>query len=74
MSRDEAFTKAQGLYGEQASVGVNHQYPDAPMFVGVKARGEFVKFGAGKTWEEAFAAVVPVIDLGHGKFKKRETK
>jgi hypothetical protein len=71
VTRAEAFTKAQGLYGVQAVVGVNDQYPDAPLFVGVKVRGEYVKFGAGKTWEEAFAAVVPVIDLGHGKFKRR---
>jgi hypothetical protein len=71
VTRTEAFNKAQALYGDNAIVGVNDQYPNAPVFVCVKMRGEFVKFGAGKTWEEAFAAVVPVIDLGHGKFKKR---
>lgn len=70
MTREDAFAKAIQLYGDRAQIGRNDQYQDAPLFVGVRTHGEFTLFGAGKTWEEAFAAVGPVKDLGGWKFKK----
>lgn len=69
MTRDEAFKKATSELGAGAFVGLNHQYPAAPCHVGVKASGDWKKFGAGATWEEAFANVKEVEHrVGNGRF------
>ena len=75
MTRNQAFDAASARFGGKGLVvvGRNEQYRDKPLYVGVKERGSFTMFGAGASWEEALAAVVPVIDLGNGKFKKKET-
>jgi len=73
MTREQAFAEAQRRFGSKAIVGHNEQYQDAPLFVGVKERGSFTKFGAGTTWEEALSKVVDVIDLGSGKFTRKGT-
>lgn len=70
-SRAAAVRKAQILFGDGAIVGYNPQYPDKPCFVGKRIRGVFVQFGAGDSWDAAFAAVKDVIDLGNGRFKAR---
>lgn len=41
--------------GPNSFLGVNHQYPDAPYYVGVQEHQEWKWFGAGKTYEEALA-------------------
>lgn len=71
MTQAEAFKKAVELLGDNASVGHNEQYKDKPFFVGVRIKGEWTHFGAGNTWELAFAAVEPIKDLGFGKFTKK---
>lgn len=73
MTQDEAFARAVALHGNAARVGHNAQYKDKPFFVGVREHGEWKKFGAGNTWEEALADVTLVKDAGGGKFFK-ETK
>jgi hypothetical protein len=46
--------------GSSVRVGRNEQYPDKPLFVGVHEHGSWKSFGAGATWNEAFAAVKKV--------------
>ena len=73
MTRIEAFAKAKSLFGDGATVGVNHQYVGEPVFVAKKAGGEFLKFGAGKTWEEAFKNVKDVVlQKPSGRFVYKE--
>jgi hypothetical protein len=73
MTQEQAFAQAVAAHGPTARAGHNPQYKDKPFFIGTREHGEWTKFGAGNTWEEALAAVVPVIDAGSGKFFK-ETK
>lgn len=47
-------------FGPYACVGRNEQFPDRPLYVGVKERGDWKMFGAGATWDEAIAAVKKV--------------
>lgn len=62
MNRMEAFDLAVATFGPGAIVGVNHQYPDAPVHVGQKVSGDVWKyFGAGRTWEEAFTNIREVL-------------
>lgn len=70
MTQEDAFARAVAAHGESARVGHNEQYKDKPFFVGTREHDEWTKFGAGNTWEEALAAVVPVKDAGGGKFFK----
>jgi hypothetical protein len=60
MTREQAFVRARGRFGVGSVVGVNEQYPDAPLHVGKKAKGDWLEIGFGKTWEEAFADVKKV--------------
>lgn len=57
MTREQAFARAHEKYGAGAIVGRNEQYPDAPLFVGKKSRGDWLEIGFGKTWEEAFTDI-----------------
>lgn len=67
--------RASKAFGAGAVIGNNAQYPDAPIYVGKKERGEFVLFGAGKTWEEAFENVKKVqFQYPGGRFKFAEEK
>jgi len=62
--------RAVKLFGEGAVIGKNAQYPDAPLHVGKKERGEYKLFGAGKTFDEAFASVKKVqFQYPNGRFK-----
>jgi hypothetical protein len=62
LNRKEAFALACATFGPGAIVGVNHQFPDAPVHVGQKLSGDVWKFfGAGKTWEEAFVNIREVL-------------
>lgn len=55
--------------GEGARIGRNFQYSDSPLFVGTYTRGDWKSFGAGKTWDEAFASVKKVVfQRGNGRF------
>ena len=50
-------------------LGQNFQYNDAPLFVGKYEHGEWKMFGAGNTWDEAFANVKKVLyQRGNGRF------
>jgi hypothetical protein len=73
MTRKEAMDKAFAEFGRGAVIGVNHQNTETPVFVAKKAEGQYLKLGAGKTWEEAFANVQDV-KLKHppGNFRYRE--
>lgn len=70
MTREQAHRAAVAKLGNGAIVGINDQYREKPYFVGVRNHGDFVKFGAGASWEEALEAVRPVRDLGNGRFKE----
>jgi len=73
MTRKEAMDKATAEFGRGAVIGVNHQNTDSPVYVGKKSEGEYSKFGAGKTWEEAFADVKDVkLKRPPGNFRYRE--
>lgn len=56
-----AFDRAVRLLGINAVIGRNEQYGAAPFHVGAKAQGEWTHFGAGTSYEEAFANVKKVI-------------
>lgn len=69
MTRMEAYEKARKLFGDQCVVGKNEQYPDAPIYVGQRWQNKYSKFGAGKTWQEAFDNVKDVLrQKGSGEF------
>lgn len=70
LTKEEAFAKALVVVGDGAVVGRNEQYKDRPLYVGKRVQGEFTMFGAGTTWEEAFADLSKVRDLGNGRFQK----
>jgi len=56
------------MFGDGARIGRNQQH-DAPIYVGKYERGEWMMFGAGKTWDEAFANVKKVVfQRGNGRF------
>jgi len=62
MTREQAFEKASELFGMGAVVGQNPQYPDAPFYVGCQPScKDWTRFGAGASWEEAFANVKDVL-------------
>ena len=75
LNRKEAFDLAVATFGPGAIVGVNHQYPDAPVHVGQKLSGDIWKyFGAGRTWEEAFTNIREVLhQRPNGRFVFKET-
>lgn len=76
-----AMERAQARWGAGAIAGRNEQYVDAPLHVGVRLGGVWKVFGAGQTWDEAFANAKNVVrQLGNGRFvfegdeKKAEKK
>lgn len=61
--------RASELLGHGARIGRNFQYNDAPLFVGKYEHGEWKMFGAGNTWDEAFANLKKVVyQRGNGRF------
>lgn len=65
--------RAVEKWGEGAHIGLNAQFPDAPYYVGKYDRGEYTMFGAGKTWDEAFANAKKVkFRKGNGQFEFEE--
>jgi hypothetical protein len=61
--------------GHGARIGRNWQFPDAEFFVGKYERGDWKMFGAGSTWDEAFATVKKVkFQKGNGRFEFEEEK
>lgn len=60
MDEREALARAIKEFGQGAVVGRNFQYPETPLHVGVRYQGQWVRFGAGTTWEEAFSNVKKV--------------
>ena len=77
MTREHAHLLAHQELGPGAVVGVNHQYPDAPFFVGLKKLGNWVKVGFGKSWDEAFGDIREVLHQrsnGTFVFKDEEEK
>jgi hypothetical protein len=61
--------------GAGARIGRNCQFPDAELFVGKYDRGDWKMFGAGSTWDEAFANVKKVkFHKGNGQFEFEEEK
>ena len=61
--------------GDGARIGRNAQYNEAPYFVGKYDRGEWRMFGAGHTWDEAFANVKKVkFQKGSGRFEYEKEK
>jgi hypothetical protein len=53
----EVLERATKELGQGAVIGHNYQYPDTPLHVGVRHQGEWVCFGSGATWDEAFKNV-----------------
>jgi hypothetical protein len=75
--RISILTRSLKTLGPGAVIGRNAQYVDTPYHVGVRLRGEWTHFGAGKTWEEAFGNVKKVkhqLPNGHFVFEKEEKK
>lgn len=76
MTREQAVARAAAEIGAHYVVGVNAQYPDATHYVGKRiSEARWVKFGAGITWDEAFANLRDVEkQLGNGRFVFKKTK
>lgn len=53
MSREEAWVKASSQLGDAAVIGVNYQ-KNGQFYVGTRRQNEWLSFGAGTSWEEAF--------------------
>lgn len=69
LADSEIIERAMKQFGLGACVGRNEQYPDKPLFVGAREKGEWKMFGAGATWDEAFAAVRKVkFQKANGSF------
>lgn len=67
--------RAVKAFGAGAVIGINVQYPHAPLYVGKKIRAEFQFAGVGKTWEEAFENVKKVkFQKANGQFVYEEEK
>ena len=67
--------RALKAFGPGAVIGLNKQYPGAPLYVGKTEKGTFKLFGAGKSWEEAFENVKKVeFQYPGGRFKFVEEK
>lgn len=61
--------RAVKALSDGARIGLNPQY-DLPYFVGTFLHGGWKQFGAGKTWEEAFASIKKVkFQKGSGRFE-----
>jgi hypothetical protein len=60
-----AFKKAQEIFGNGGVVGRNFQHPGASFHVGQKHMGDWILFGKGASWDEAFADVKEIPP--HGK-------
>lgn len=66
--------RAVQALGEGARIGRNPQY-DLPYFVGTYLGGDWKQFGAGKTWDEAFANIKKVkFQKGSGRFEYVDEK
>ena len=70
--------RAVKLFGDGAMIGKNAQYPDAPLFVGKRVNSvhtSYALFGAGRTFDEAFANVRKVkFQKPNGQFIFEEEK
>lgn len=56
MTHAQAFAKAQAQFGFDAVVGENQQKSNR-YYVGARTRGDWVAYGTGSSWEEAFQNV-----------------
>jgi hypothetical protein len=75
LTREQAHARACKELGRGSVVGMNRQYPNSPFYVGVKERGEWVKVGLGKTWNDAFDDIRPVkFQRPNGTFEYRDAK